>query len=133
MFILKIKLPPIVDNVVGGLGNLTTNLSMVFIGMALATVEIKSVLKKWWVFIFIPIKMIILPIIFICIFKFVGIKEILVGAVVLEAAMPFPVALTIVANEYKADYEYAAVGMFVTTLASLVTLPFVCYMLQTLM
>ena len=67
---------------------------------------------------------------FIYIFKIFGVREILLGAVVLEAAMPAQTVLSILANESKADFEYAACGMFVTTLLSLVTLPFICYMIK---
>ena len=68
----------------------------------------------------------------IYIFKFLGIQEVLLGVVVLEAAMPAQTVLTILAHENGADYEYTAVGLFITTVASLVTLPFVCWLLQIL-
>ncbi len=132
MFILGIKLPPIIHRAAEEVGALTTHLSMIFIGMALATVNIKNAIKKWWIFVIAPIKLVIMPIIFILIFKFFGIKEVILGAVVLEAAMPAQTVLTILANEHKADFEYAAVGMFITTVLSLVTLPFVCYCISVL-
>lgn len=131
MFVLGIKLPPIVHNALSGVGKLTTNLSMIFIGMTLATVDAKSVLKKWWILVVTPVKLIIMPILFILIFNFIGIKEIILGVVVLEAAMPVQTVLSIVANEHNADYEYASTGIFVTTIVSLITLPFICYLLQT--
>lgn len=131
MFVCGIKLPPIVNEAVSGVGKLTTNLSMIFIGMTLATVDVGSVLKKWWILVVTPIKLIIMPILFILIFNFLGIKAIILGVVVLEAAMPIQTVLSIVANEHNADYEYASTGIFVTTIASLLTLPFICYLLQT--
>ena len=132
MFILGIKLPPVIHRAAEEVGSLTTHLSMIFIGMALATVNIKSAIKKWWIFIIAPLKLVIMPIVFIIIFKSFGIKEVILGCVVLEAAMPAQTVLSILANEYNADFEYAAVGMFITTVLSLVTLPFVCYCLNVL-
>ncbi len=128
MLILGIKLPPIIEPAVTGMGSLTTNLSMIFIGMALATVDVKNILKKWWVFLIVPVKLIIMPIVFFMIFRALGINYIISGAIVLEAAMPAMTVLSILAYEKKSDYEYATVGMFVTTILSLATLPFVCYM-----
>ena len=125
-----IKLPPLLGDAVSDIGELTVGLSMIFIGMALAEVDVKNAAKKWWIFVIMPIKMIIMPIIFIYIFKAFGIREIILGAIVLEAAMPAQTVLSILANENGADFEYAACGMFVTTVLSLVTLPFVCYMIK---
>jgi len=132
MFVFKLRLPSVIHSAVSGIGNLTTSLSMIFIGMALATVDIKNALKKWWIFIITPLKLIVMPIVFIFIFKLTGVNEVILGAVVLEAAMPAQTVLSILAHEHKCDHEYAAVGMLITTVASIVTLPFVCYMLQIL-
>ena len=129
MLIFGIKMPKLLGDTVSSIGGLTVSLSMIFIGMALAEVD-ANVLKKWWIFVIAPLKMIIFPILFIYIFKLLGIKEILLGAVVLEAAMPAQTVLSILANESDADAEYAACGMFVTTILSLVTLPFICYMIK---
>ncbi|MBR4720903.1 MAG: AEC family transporter [Clostridia bacterium] len=130
MLVFGIKLPKLMSDTISGIGGLTVNLSMLFIGMALAGVDAKNAIKKWWIFVIAPLKLVIMPILFIYIFKYLGIREILLGAVVLEAAMPAQTVLTILANESDADFEYAACGMFVTTLLSLVTLPFVCYMIK---
>lgn len=130
MFVSGIKLPPIIHSAISGIGGLTTPLSMIFVGMALATVDVRGMMKKWWVIIIAPVKLIIMPIVFIHFFRIFDIKEILVGVVVLEAAMPTQTVLTILANENKADSDYAAVGLFITTVLSLVTLPAVCWMLE---
>ncbi|HAL62881.1 MAG TPA: hypothetical protein DCO93_00390 [Clostridiales bacterium] len=130
MLIFGLKLPPLIFDAVDGIGSLTVSLSMLFIGMALASVDIKNAAKKWWIFVIVPIKLVIFPILFIYIFHWLGIKEILIGAVVLEAAMPAQTVLSILANENGADFEYAACGMFITTLLSLVTLPFICFMIN---
>ncbi|MBE7039250.1 MAG: AEC family transporter [Ruminococcaceae bacterium] len=132
MLVFGIKLPPVIKPAMEEVGALTTYLSMIFIGMALAEVNVKKAVSKWWVFVIALIKLIVMPIIFILIFRGLGVKEIILGAVVLEAAMPAQTVLTILANEHKADFEYAAVGMFVTTIASIVTLPLICYLLDIL-
>ena len=90
----------------------------------------KKTVKKWYILILAPLKLIVIPILFIQLFKFIGIKEMLIGVVVLEAAMPAQTVLTILSNEYGEDCDYAATGMFITTLASLATLPLVCQFLN---
>ena len=130
MFVFGLKLPPVIHSAVSGIGALTTSLSMLFIGMALADVDVKNIIKKWWVVVIAPIKLVILPIIFILIFKYIGIRSILVGVVCLEAAMPVQTVTAIIAKEHEADFEYAAVGLFVTTILSIFTLPFICYLIK---
>lgn len=130
MFVFGLKLPPVIHSAVSGIGALTTSLSMLFIGMALADVDVKNIIKKWWVVVIAPIKLVILPIIFIMIFKYIGIRSILVGVVCLEAAMPVQTVTAIIAKEHEADFEYAAVGLFVTTILSIFTLPFICYLIK---
>ena len=132
MFIFGIKLPPVLNEAATSVGSLTTALSMIFIGMTLATVDVKKTMKKWWIFIIVPIKLVLMPILFIYLFKAIGIKDILFGVVVLEAAMPAQTVLTILAQENGADYEYTAIGLFRTTIVSLFTLPFICWLLQTI-
>ncbi len=132
MFFFGIKLPPVVGEAATSVGGLTTALSMIFIGMTLATVDVKKTMKKWWIFVIAPIKLVVMPIVFIYLFKFLGVPALIAGVVVLEAAMPAQTVLTILAHEHHADYEYTAVGLFITTVASLVTLPFICWMLQNL-
>lgn len=132
MFIFGIKLPPVLNEAASSVGSLTTALSMIFIGMTLATVDVKKTMKKWWIFIIVPIKLVLMPILFIYLFKAIGIKDILFGVVVLEAAMPAQTVLTILAHENGADYEYTAIGLFITTIVSLFTLPFICWLLQTI-
>lgn len=133
MFLFGIRLPAFADSAVKQIGDMTTPLSMVFIGMNLAEVDWKNAFKKWWIFILAPVKMILLPLVLIILFKLIGIDDMLAGVVVLQVAMPLQIVLSIVANEHDADSEYASVGMFVTTVLCLVTLPLVCYMIQSMM
>lgn len=133
MLCFGIKLPALLNDAVSGIGSLTVSLSMIFIGMVLSGVDVTKIMKKWWIFVIAPFKMIIMPIFFIYIFRAFGIKELILGAIVLESAMPTQTVLSILAKESDSDYEYAACGIFVTTLLSLATLPFVCYMIKFMM
>lgn len=133
MLVLGIKLPPVIKPALEGVGALTTYLSMIFIGMALAGVNLKGIFNKWGIFLVAILKQILMPILLIFIFRMLKIDNVILGVVVLEAAMPAQTVLTILANEYKCDFEYAALGMFVTTLFSIVSLPIVSFFIQILL
>lgn len=130
MLAFKIKLPPYLNPAISGIGGLTVNLSMLFIGMTLATIDLKGILKRKGIYVIVAVKMLIMPTLFILLFKALKINEVIAGAVALEAAMPAQTVLTILASEYKSDYVYSAETMFVTTVVSLATLPLVYYIIQ---
>lgn len=132
MLVAGIRLPGLVQDAFAGIGALTTFLSMLFIGMTLATVSLGDTLKKWWSFLILPTKLILVPLALYLLFRFLGADPLLAGGVTLGAAMPSATVISIVATEVRSDYEYAAVGMFLTTVASLVTLPLVAYGIQLL-
>ena len=98
--------------------------------MALSTVAVRKVFRYWWIFIISFFKLVLIPILLIFLFHIIGIDPVLYGVVVLELAMPAQTVLAILAYEHDCDPDYAAVGMFVTTLISMITLPLICYLLE---
>ncbi|MGN0163178.1 MAG: AEC family transporter, partial [Candidatus Ornithomonoglobus sp.] len=58
-----------------------------------------------------------------------GMNTTVAGVVVLQCAMPVSTVLTILASEYKCDMLYGAEGSFITTVACVVTLPVVYWMI----
>ena len=63
-------------------------------------------------------------------FRFLGIAPLICGAVVMGTAMPSGTVVTIAAHENGMDADYAAVGMFLTTVSCLVTLPLLSYLIS---
>ena len=130
MFIYGVKLPNILHSALTDIGSLTVPLSMIFIGMALSTVELKKILTKWWILILLPLKLVVMPVAFIFLFRYLPVRDIILGVIIIETALPSQTILSIVAKEYNSDYEYAASSLFITTLLSLVTLPYICSLIE---
>lgn len=130
MLLLKIKLPPILNESLSGIGETTTYLSMIFIGMTLATIDIKQLYKRVSMIAPAMIKMIIMPIIVAYLFVRLGVNPLTIGAVVLQIAMPAQTVTSIIALEAGSDEKYAAEYIFFSTLLSLITLPLVYYVMQ---
>ncbi len=133
MLFLKVKLPPILNESLSGIGETTTYLSMIFIGMTLATIDIKKIYKRVSMIAPVVIKMVIAPIVTAFLLIKWGINPLTIGAVVLQIAMPAQTVTSIVAMEAGSDEKYAAEYIFFSTLISLVTLPLVYYVMQSLM
>ncbi|MBN2790725.1 MAG: AEC family transporter [Candidatus Delongbacteria bacterium] len=130
-FLVKFKLPYILDKTLSGLGGTTLYLSMIYIGMMLSRISIKGTIKELQIYVLSINKMIIAPFILLYVIKF---AEYLFGfemditaksVVVLQSAMPCMAMIVIIATEFKSDPELAAKNVFLTTLLSAVTLPVV--------
>ncbi len=132
LMLLRVKLPVIIFDTLSGVGHLTTNLSMIFIGMVLATVNIKKLYKRVSMLSIIILKMVAVPVLAAFLFKTLGINPITCGAVVLQIAMPAQTVMSIIANEAGSDVSYAAEYIFLSTILSIGTLPLVYYIVETM-
>jgi hypothetical protein len=130
MMITGLKFTGVIKDVLTGIGGTTTYLSMLFIGGTLALVDFRHIYKRVSLFVLVAIKMIALPICLIAILKLFNISDIVKYVVILQAAIPSSTVLTILATEYNTDVIYSAEGVFITTIASLFTLPIVYYLMM---
>ena len=127
LMFLGVKLPALLHDTLSGVGHLTTNLSMLFIGMVLATVDIKKIYKRVSMLSIVIIKMIVLPVFVAFLLKIMGVNTITCGAIVLQVAMPAQTVMSIITNETNTDVSYAAEYIFLSTVLSIGTLPLVYY------
>lgn len=118
-----------------GLGHTTIYLSMVFIGLILSSIKIngvKDIISKFRYFVLSIFKLLIIPLIAIAFFSITKdffdpfVKRI----VVLQLAMPASTVVSALALEYDSDYIAATEGIFVSTILSILTLPFIVYMIM---
>ena len=123
MLLFGLRLPPILHETLASVGSMTTCLSMLFIGMTLATIPLQGIYKRWSVYVIVLFKMILIPMLLTLLLSRFPLDTVLLGVLLLEAAMPGQTVLTIIANEFGADYQYAAERVFITTVFSLITLP----------
>jgi len=128
LMLLKVRFPAVIFDTLSGVGHLTTNLSMIFIGMVLSTVDIRRIYKRVSMLSIIILKMIIAPCIAAVIFNILGINPITCGAIILQIAMPAQTVISIITNEAGSDVSYAAEYIFLSTVLSIFTLPLVYYL-----
>lgn len=116
------------------LGHTTVYLSMLFIGLILATIEIKGIsdiLSKWRFLVYSVFKLLIIPVAAIVLFKLTGgfFDQFVKKIVVLQLAMPASTIVSALALQYDSDYKAATEGIFISTILSVFTLPFIVYLL----
>jgi len=130
MMIFGWKFTGVVSEVLTGIGGTTTYLSMIFIGGTLATVDLKHIYKRVQIFLLAALKMVIAPILLVFIVRLLPVDEMVKSIIVLQLAMPTQTMIAILTTEYGGDVSYIAEGIFITTVLSLVTIPFVYYVMN---
>lgn len=130
LMLLGVKLPRVLHDTLSGVGHLTTNLSMLFIGMVLATVDFKKIYKRVSMLSIIILKMVVMPVFAAFLLSLFGVNPITCGVIVLQIAMPAQTVMSIITNEANSDVSYAAEYIFLSTMLSVGTLPLVYYLAE---
>lgn len=123
LILLEIPLPPFIMSTCKYLGNLTTPLSLLFIGIAMFGVKLNTIKFDKDVIAVLIGRFIISPIAILIVASFFPIPELMKKVFVIQAALPAMTQTTILAKVYEADTEYAAVLVSITTVFALLALP----------
>ena len=120
---LQIKMPAFLASDLQYLGNLTTPLSMIFIGLSVSHVGVKQlVLGKDQLLILLG-RFLVAPLLMASIVYWVPLPSLMKQVFIIQSAMPVMTNAPVVARLYGADSDYAAVMVTETTLATMVVIP----------
>ena len=127
----RINLPSAIAIPISYISGITTPISMIIIGMALAhsrAADIFSDVHAWTASAF---RLIIYPVILCVILRYFPLSDNhLVAAVfILINAMPGASVTAVLSEMYHADVDFAARMMFIQNIACMVTIPLVCMMI----
>ena len=124
LVMLQIKLPAFLASDLQYLGNLTTPLSMIFIGLSVSHVGVKQlVLGKDQLLILLG-RFLVAPLLIASIVYWLPLPSLMKQVFIIQSAMPVMTNAPVVARLYGADSDYAAVMVTETTLATMVVIPF---------
>jgi len=123
LIVIGISLPHFILDTCKYLGNLTTPLSMLFIGIAMYGVKLKNIKFSKDMVAIILGRFIVAPLIVIGITYAMPLPLLMKKVFVIQAALPVMTLTAVIAKAYQADAEYAAVMTTVTTIAAIITIP----------
>lgn len=123
-----IGLPQFLENTISGISNSNTPLSMMLVGMMLAEINPKGLINKTMAF-YTFVRLIGIPTIIFAITVFLPIDPMLRGITVIMAGMPTPITTALLASKYGGDEKCATGMIFLSTIASMITLPLWCLFL----
>jgi hypothetical protein len=123
LLLLNIKLPSFIMDTSKYMGNLTTPLSMFFIGASIYLVDLKSVklsLDIVWILIG---RFVISPLIVIIMVPMFHIPHLMGSVFIIQAAMPVMANSAVIAKAYGSDYDFASLMIAITTISTLIVIP----------
>ena len=123
MVMLQMKLPTFLDSDLQYLGNLTTPLSMIFIGLSVSHVGVKQLILGKDQLLILLGRFVVAPLLMATIVYWAPLPSLMKQVFIIQSAMPVMTNAPVVARLYRADSDYAAVMVTETTLATMVVIP----------
>ena len=130
MILTGIKLPELLNTGFTKIGSTATPLAMIYLGGTFACVPVKDGLCRGELYGIVLVKMLLVPVVMYMIMGFFGMSGDVCLTLSLIAGMPVMASIAMMVT--PSDSEYAMGGIFITTIGSLVTLPLVCFILQSI-
>jgi predicted permease len=128
LILLNITLPLFIMDTCKYLGNLTTPLSMLFIGITIYSIDIKDIKPDAEMFLILIGRFIISPLSVFILSIFIPIPLLMKKVFIIQAAMPVMTQTAIISKAYGSDHKYVAVMITVTTVACLIFIPLYMYL-----
>ena len=128
----KIKLPEFIVNLTSTLGDATTPISMLVVGLQLSQSDFKKVLKNRKLIVVSLCNVVLMPLLTFLAVHWLPIANISKVAIIFGVAFPTAVITVALASNQKKNAGLMAEGVALTTLFSMVTLPLTAMALITL-
>ncbi len=125
LFLFSVEIPSPLIDAIDLLGGTTTPLAMIIVGALLATFPAREMAGDWRIGAISAVRLLIIPAVLWLAVRPLGADPLITGIVVTLAAMPAAANTVIFAEEFGADARLASRIVFVSTVASMVTIPLV--------
>ncbi len=127
MVSLDIPLPGFIRDTLTSVGDCSTPLALIYLGASLCFIKLKAPGMLKAIFSLVGVRMVLAPVlVYLAASRFLSETETVLLTVI--AATPVMSSAASVAHQYRLDEDYASAAIFVTTVASLVTVPLVFFL-----
>ena len=133
LMLTEVRIPSLLDIGLQKIGATASPLAMIYIGGIFAELPLKKYLKELSLYGIVLVRMLLAAILMFLVLGFFPVNEEIRLAMSLITGMPTMTAVVMMANASGLDGDYALGGVFITTVCGIVTLPFVCWLLQYVM
>lgn len=115
-------LPGFLDSAIGSIGDCTSPLAMILVGVILAQVPLRDVVERK-IFYLVLVRQILFPAACLVVLKALAVDPLTIGISVVLSGMPIGSTTAILAAKYGADARYGSKCVFISTVTSLITVP----------
>lgn len=127
LFVTRIMLPDILMETLTYIGNMNTPLAMLVAGITIAQTDMRKWLFKLRIYYVSLIKLVLIPIAMLFFFRLFELPDIVILTSVLAAACPTAVTVNLFALRYDKNFLYASELFAISTISSMVSIPFVMF------
>ncbi len=129
LYLVGFQAPAVLVDLCDFIGQVTSPAAMIILGAALAAVPLRSVFTDLRCYLLSIIKLLVIPVaLYLLLRPFVH-NELILGITVVIMAMPVATNTTMLCAQYGGDSVTAAKGVFLSTLLSVATIPFLMWVL----
>ncbi len=124
-WLANIPLPAFASQLLNYLGNITSGLAMLVVGLSLSRLAFKDVFADRKMYFLPVLRLLIVPLVVVLIFRLIPfeINPVVEGAIMLTASLPAASAQSMITEQYHTNTAAASRAVFITTLFSVVTVP----------
>ena len=130
VYFTQLPLPQALQTPIGYLADLTTPLSMIVIGMNLSQGRLSEVARDKDAFTASAVRLILFPLIAWGLMRLIpGLNSLVLGAILINLAMPAPAAASFIGEDYGGCTQLAARTVFLSSLLCIGTIPLIALLL----
>ena len=127
VYILDIKFPSVIMNTLSYIGRSTTFLSMIVLGVSVASLSVKEIFGKPALYVFTLLRQIVVPVALIFVLKPFVDNTLLLQTAIIMVAMPCANLPLMMAKQYRAKEDTISSGIMLTTFCAILTIPIVTW------
>lgn len=125
----RLRPPAMVGEALEFVGSITVPLSLLFVGSLLAGMPLRAMFAAPRMWVLTAVRLLVMPAVLVPILRALGTDPLILSVAVVEMGMPTAVNGSMLCMEYGGDAECMAQITFLSTLASIVTIPMVAAVL----
>ena len=127
VYIMDIKFPSVIMNTLSYIGRSTTFLSMIVLGVSVASLSVKEIFGKPVLYVFTLLRQIVVPVALIFVLKPFVDNTLLLQTAIIMVAMPCANLPLMMAKQYRAKEDTISSGIMLTTFCAILTIPIVTW------
>ncbi|MCI7557931.1 MAG: AEC family transporter [Lachnospiraceae bacterium] len=127
VYIMNIKFPSVIMNTLSYIGRSTTFLSMIVLGVSVASLSVKEIFGKPALYVFTLLRQIVVPVALIFVLKPFADNTLLLQTAIIMVAMPCANLPLMMAKQYRAKEDTISSGIMLTTFCAILTIPIVTW------